>query len=53
MLTTQPKNKRTANRKKRLQINKTTFVNLTKHAANAHNTTKQRNALQIEKTPAN
>ncbi len=34
--------------KKHLQIKKTTFVNLTTHAANAHNTTKQRSALQIQ-----
>ncbi len=31
MLTTQPKKKRAANRKKHLQIKKTTFVNLTTH----------------------
>ncbi len=31
MLTAQPKKKRAANRKKRLQIKKTTFVNLTTH----------------------
>ncbi len=83
MLTTQPKKKRAANRKKHLRIKKTTFVILTMHmlqmlttqpkkkraanrnntcklrkqlpqfynahASNAHNTTKKRTAVQVEK----